>query len=162
MRKIPLTKEKFALVDDEDYEWLNQFKWHYAGNGCARRNTSKVWGKPIHVSMHRVIMSCPDGLVVDHINGDRLDNQKQNLRICTQSENSMNRVLASNNTCGYKGVYWHKGKKRWYAHITINGKQKHIGLFKNIHDAARRYNEKALELFGEFAKVNVINENSDL
>ena len=154
MKKIKLTQGKSTLVDDEDYEWISKLKWRYASNGSAVRNSSRHLGAQKVLQLHRIIMNAPDGLVVDHINGDRLDNRKQNLRVCSQSQNSMNRSVATNNSCGYKGVYFHKGKQKWYAHITCNGKQKHIGAFSAPEDAARAYNQRALELFGEFSKLN--------
>jgi hypothetical protein len=157
-KEIILTNGGVALVDLDDYEWLSQLTWRKSSSGAAVRNSSRHLGPQKPIWMHRVIMACPEGMVVDHINNNRLDNRKENLRICTQAENARNRTTPHINKCGYKGVYWHKGKRRWYAHITMNGKQKHIGAFHNIHDAARRYNEKAVELFGEYAKVNIINE----
>ena len=125
-------------------------------NGCAARNSSKKLGKPNKIAMHRLIMNPPDFMCVDHIDNNRLNNQKSNLRVCTQAENSRNRTTTDINKSGYKGVYWHKQKHKWYAHITLNGKQRHLGTFANIEDAVKKYNEFAILYFGEFAKINEI------
>ena len=99
-------------------------------------------------------MVTPKGMATDHINGDGLDNRKQNLRICTHAENLRNRRLGKNNTSGYKGVSWHKLHKLWYAHISHNKKLMSLGYFKDKEEAAKAYDRKAIELFGEFAKLN--------
>jgi hypothetical protein len=90
--------------------------------------------------------------MIDHINGNTLDNQRHNLRACSNKENMRNRGMASHNSSGFKGVSWLEGK--WSAYIGENGKKIHLGLFKTREDAARRYNKEALKRFGEFAKLN--------
>ncbi len=159
MKKIQLTQEKYALVDDEDYDFLMQWKWFYA-NGYAVRavNYYKPCGKKSgkQTLMHRVINKTPEGMLTDHINGDKLKNTKQNLRTCTSSENSMNKLGNKNSFSEYKGICWHRRDKRWQAQIQINGKAKHIGCFASEIEAAKAYNNKALELFGEFSLLNNI------
>lgn len=106
--------------------------------------------------MHRLIMNAQNGQMIDHINGNVLDNRKENLRLCNKSTNAMNCKVHKHNTSGYKGVAWHKQMKKWRAYIVINDKQKSLGLYKTKEEAAKAYNKAALELFGEFAKVNKI------
>ena len=107
MKKIKLTKEKYALVDTEDYDWLNQYKWHSGINTDKKIFYAITYlsKNKQHIQMARFIMDCPKGMVVDHINGNQLDNRKKNLRICTQHQNSMNRKLNKNN---FKGTYYDK------------------------------------------------------
>lgn len=146
-KQIPLTKGKVAIVDDEDYERLSKYKWHYSGR-YARR-TIMGFKK---ISMHQDILGTYNG-VADHINGNRLDNRKQNLRVCSHAGNAMNRkVIAKNNTSGYKGVRFEY--KKYRASIQYKGKRIHIGLFETAEEAARAYDKKAKELFGEFARTN--------
>lgn len=153
MKKIPLTQGKFAIVDDVDYERLSKFKW-YCHCGYARRMGD---GKAIH--MHREILSPPDGFIIDHANGNRLDNRRENIRICTFAQNTQNAERRSDNSSGYKGVSWHTNKK-WRTQIIVNGKVTHVGMFSNIIDAARAYNEAAIKYYGEFAKLNEIPQES--
>ena len=104
--------------------------------------------------MHRFIMKPKSNEYVDHINGDKLDNRKENLRICTKKENQRNQKVRKDNTSGYKGVALMAGKY-WRAYITSGGsRQKHLGNFKTKEEAARAYDEKAKEYFGEFARLN--------
>lgn len=161
MREISLTKSKIALVDNEDFEYLSQFKWFVRESGrdkslCyASRNVSIKNGahrKFIH--MHRVIMDAPANMKVDHINGDGLDNRKFNLRLSSQRQNLFNSRIRSDNTSGYKGVGYFKAQKIWRAYIRQNDKYKHIGYFNSAYEAAIAYDHVAREIFGEFAKTN--------
>ena len=166
MRKISVggkySKTGFALVDDEDYAILTKFKWH--ANKTAKSNiyatteAPKVNGKRQRVKMHRFILGLKDVKVcVDHIDGDGLNNQRNNLRICTQMQNTHNRrKRGTRSTSKYLGVSFNKRHKKWRACIKTNGKSLHIGAFINEIDAAKAYNKKALELRGEFAKLNII------
>jgi len=150
MKKIKLTQGKFALVDDEDFEWLNQWKW-YAGAGgrCAVREE-----KERTVYMHRLIISCPDNKQTDHINGNTFDNRKINLRACTNKENCRNKGIGIMNKSGYKGVRWHKNN--WYAQIKVNQKCIHLGVFSSLNEAILSYNKATIEFFGVFARPNKI------
>lgn len=157
MKQIKLTQGKVALVDDEDFELLNQWKW-YANKKCgfcyAVRHFKAISGKRDKKSMlHRQIMNCPEGLEIDHINHNGLDNKKSNLRICTRSQNQPNQK-AKKHSSKYKGVSWHKASKKWQAMIVYNNRQIYIGLFDSEIEAAKAYDKKALELFGEFACLN--------
>ena len=149
---IELSQDKRTLVDVEDYEYLNQFKWYY-NNGYAVRSTRMKNGKRGMELMHRTIVNAPKGMEVDHINGDKLENKRSNLRLCTHTENLRNQ----HKTCGtskYKGVCWHKAMSKWRVQIRGNNKKIHLGFFDNEEDAAHAYNMAALELFGEFANLN--------
>ena len=154
MKEIKLTQGKVAIVDDEDYDELNKLKWYtnhnYNDKYYAVHSINKTQKK---LKLHRVIMNVTNPkIVVDHINGDGLDNRKCNLRICSHKENMMNRVKQNDTTSKYKGVWWDKDMKRWRAYIG----NKKLGSFKLEVDAAKAYNEKAKELFGDFAKINII------
>lgn len=150
MKKIKLTQNQYALVDNEDFERLDKFKWHIKKQSnssyAARTKNNKT------LRMHRIITDCPKDMVVDHINGDGLDNRKENLRVCTRKENSMNRKLNKNNSLNYKGVRLHTPSSKYQVRL----RQKHIGLFDCIHKAAKAYNKAALEMFKEFAKLNEV------
>lgn len=105
MKEIPLTKGKIALVDDTDYDWLIQWKWHaWTAKGKWFAISQEKEGHKM--KMHRLIMNAPDGLQVDHRNHNGLDNRRENLRICTNTENSRNRRIRRDNTTGFKGVHW--------------------------------------------------------
>jgi len=153
MKEITLTRGKIALVDDDDFEWLSKFRWRAYRNQCgcwyARRGESSIF-------MHREILGEPLGVEVDHRDGDGLNNQRYNLRLATHSQNLCNRGKQRNNTSGYKGVSWFKRVGKWHARIQINGRDKHLGYFDILEEAARAYNVAALEHFGEFAKLNEI------
>lgn len=149
-KSIPLTQGKFALVDDEDFEWLNQWKWFVIKD----HNVFYAVRTQNHIKMHNVIMKPSDGFIVDHKDGDGLNNSKINLRICTTSQNQMNKRKPSNNTSGYKGVHFHKPSKKYLARICLNNKRIVIGFFKEPQDAARAYDQAAVKYFGEFAKTN--------
>ena len=159
MKTIILTKGKVAKVDDDDFEWLSKYKWHaviHSGYFRAER-TAYVNKKTVNIFMHREIMKTPKGMLTDHINHDTLDNRKENLRICTSSQNHMNFKKKLNNTTGYKGVTINKSchsKISYFAQITLNYKLHYLGTYNTAEDAARAYDKKARELFGDFAYIN--------
>jgi hypothetical protein len=139
-------------VSDEDYEMLNQYHWHASpitGAVSSRGGQKKVL-------MHRLIMNAPEHLEVDHIDGNRLNNLRSNLRLCTSSENKKNRGLRSDTTSGYKGVSFHKQTGKWGARIHNGENYKHLGLFDDKKVAAKVYNEAAIKYHGEFAWTNPI------
>ena len=163
MKKIKLTQGQFALVDDADYEWLNQWKWHaqyckYTDSYYAVRKSPTVRGKRRLIRMHRQLLrlSRGDKRQADHINHATLDNRRNNLRGCTLQQNSMNRNPRQNTSSKYKGVYWNKEKRKWQVKITAGKKNKYLGCFNSEIDAARAYNEAAKKYFGEFAHLNKI------
>lgn len=150
---IELSQGKYAIVDDDDFDELNQYKWSFM-RGYATRSIKIGAGKYTRESMHSHIMGVVDGKEIDHINHIGTDNRKENLRFVTDSQNQMNRIQPKGFTSSYKGVDWHKRDKCWRAHIVINKKQIYLGHFKNEKDAALAYNKKAIELYGEFAHLN--------
>ena len=161
MKEIELTQGKVAIVDDENYKLLNQSKWYalLGGSGYRAARKGKFYyenGKQIQpvILMHRLIMDTPDGIDVDHINHNTLDNRKSNLRNCLHSENSSNRKKNRTNRSKYKGVILRGGYI--LAKIAKDKKQIHLGYHKTEEEAAKAYNKAALNLFGEFAKLNTM------
>ena len=154
LKTIELSKGKFAVVDDSDYEWLSQWSWAY--ERYAVRSTRKNEGPPRRrVYMHRMILQNTDQ--IDHIDGDKLNNSRVNLRPCTHSTNGQNsrpRKKRAAISSSYKGVNWHQKSGKWRAVIAVNGECCHIGLFESETDAATAYNFAAEKYFGEFAKLN--------
>lgn len=155
-KQVPLTQGKFALVDDEDFEWLSQHKWHLSQHGYAARGKHEGYPKKTVgiLFMHRVILNAPSGTEVDHINGNRLDNRRSNLRLCTRRQNLQNSRKRDNSSSLYKGVYFDKSRNKWQAYIDGPHGRIHLGRFSQETDAARAYDEKAKEVFGEFARLN--------
>lgn len=150
MKEIQLTKGYVALVDDSDYEWLSKFKWRYNSAGYAARHSPWENGTRKTIYMHVLIGNGRPGFEVDHINHDKLDNRRSNLRVCTKKDNSHNRPIGRNNTSGYKGVFSNKNRKRWLVYI----KNQYVGCFDDKIEAAKAYDAKARELYGEFACTN--------
>jgi hypothetical protein len=151
MKNISLTQGKFAMVDDEDYEYLNRHKWYFE-KGYAARKEGVIRGKITY--MHRVIMQTPDGMDTDHINGNKLDNRRENLRVCTHAQNTRNRNYQINNTSGYKGVSFDKSRNKWHVAIKVNGLHINKGRYDTVEEAARAYDEAARYYFGEYAGLN--------
>jgi hypothetical protein len=159
MKEIKLTNGGVALVDDEDFDDLNKHKWfsHKERNTAyAWRNEKKGFRQYGKVKMHRQILNPKKSEHVDHINGNGLDNRRDNIRVCTAQQNQMNRHNHSSHSSIYKGVSYHKQNDRWRALIHLNGKPISLGCYSTPEAAAIAYNEKAIELFGEFARPNVI------
>jgi hypothetical protein len=162
MKKIHLIRGLYALVDDEDYERVSQYKWSISSSGGYDypHTPIRIEGKIKYIKMHRFIMNADIDTLVDHKNKDTLDNRKCNLRLCTKSENMRNRAMSKNNKSGYKGVrYYPFGRRKykvWKAQIGFNRKYISIGYYHTKEEAALAYNEKAKELFGEFASLNTI------
>lgn len=148
MKRIPLTQGLVALVDDTDFDWLNEIKW----TGNRKKYTSYAVTK--HTKMHRVILNAPDGLEVDHIDGNGLNNQRSNLRLCTHRENQRNRPKNKNNKSGYKGVFWNSRANKWRVGIRVDRKDIFLGTFFCLIKAAKAYDEAAIKYFGEFAYLN--------
>jgi hypothetical protein len=157
MKEIPLTQGMVALVDDEDFERLSQYKWYAwkSGNAFyATRNITLRKGVQGQMKMHREILNLTDRKIYcDHINHNGLDNQKHNLRACTSSENQMN-TISKTGVSQYKGVCWYKQGETWAAQIMIHRKRIHLGCYDSEEDAAKAYDEAAKLYFGEFACLN--------
>ena len=155
MKMIPLTKGYSAVVDDEDYQHLSLTKWRsniHDGKIYAICNVRRG-GKYTAEYMHRIITCAPFGKVVDHINGDTLDNRKENLRVCSDSQNSQNRRQVRSNS-GFKGVSFYRNYGNWEANIQVNKKKIKLGYFSDKYEAALAYDRAAREYFGEFACTN--------
>lgn len=150
MIEIPLTQGKVALVDNEDYYWLNQWKWsahyNYTKWYAVRNDKGKI------VKMHRLIISAGIGDEIDHKDGDSLNNCRSNLRFVTRAQNLQNRRANRNSTSQYIGVYWENYTSKWCAAIKKDGKTKKIGRFDSEEDAARARDQVAKE-WG-FLKMN--------
>ena len=184
MKKIPLTQGKFAIIDDEDFELVSKFKWHvkiaqsklfyaYAtirkGMSLPKRfiETLRViryksksgevktyHSKRRRIPLHWLILPPKKGYTTDHINGNGLDNRRNNLRSCLLKDNLKNRRIHKNNKCGYKGVQKVPNSKLYRARIKVNKKTIRLGRYKSLIEAARIYDLAALKYFGEFARLN--------
>lgn len=146
MKEIQLTQGKVTQVDEEDFYSVSRHGWYFMNSGYA---VATIKGKK--VLLHRFIMSAPIGLEVDHVNGDKLDNRKNNLRLCTRQQNEVNKNPGKNNTSGFRGVVKHKNGFK--AQTYFMKKNIHIGYFKTEEEAVSAYKAKVKELFGEFAKT---------
>lgn len=153
MKKIPLTQSKYALVDDEDYVILSMMNWRAHvnkwGNWYAWTRVDRK-----QISMHRFIINPPNNFLIDHKDGDGLNNTKINLRACTHGQNNTNTRLKRANTSGFKGVDWRRKDNLWRAAIRFNGTKIHLGQFSTKEEAAKKYDEAAIKYHGEFARTN--------
>lgn len=154
-KKIELSRGMYALVDDADFEELDKLNW-YASEKCrniyAARREKEGARKTIY--MHRQILNAKNGWFVDHINGNALDNRRENLRICTHAQNLMNQKPQTGKSSRYKGVSWNKKRNKWEAYLMSNDKKINLGRFDIESDAARAYDKEASVVFGEFANTN--------
>ena len=151
MRELPLTKGKVALVDDDDYAWLAQWRWGFysAGPGYAVRKENQQ-----KILMHRFIMEAAKGELIGHRNGNTLDNRRANLYRADRSRlGSQQRVRAGGHS-QYKGVTWDSSNQRWRAVIQVQGKRLYLGYFDVEEEAARAYDQAALQHFGPSALIN--------
>lgn len=161
MQKIPLTRGKFAMVDDEDYDFLNQWKWNAHRGANTFYATRGVWikerKKMKEVAMHRVILGLTDSKIhVDHKDHNGLNNQKENIRRATPSQNCANIKPKEGKTSKFLGVSKRTDNGKWKAEIRKNNIGYRLGTFNNEVDAAKAYNEAAKKLHGEFANLNTI------
>lgn len=156
MKKIKLNGKlgegKYAIVDDSDWSLVSKYRWYLLKLGYVVRSV----GRNKKQFLHREIMQPPKGFEVDHINGDRLDNRRAKLRICTHSQNGKNLKKRKNNKFGLKGVGWARREQMYRARIMVNYKDIHLGYFHTVKDAAKAYNEAARQYFGEYARLNQI------
>lgn len=150
MKKITLNQGKFTIVDDENFEWLNQFRWTFSNGRVIRWENGKT------IYMHRIIMNAPIGTEVDHINQDATDNRKENLRVCSHQQNRFNEKIRKNNSSGFKGVSYRKDYGKWRSYIVFNNKQINLGSYNTKGEAARAYNKAAIKYHGEYAALNTI------
>ncbi len=161
--EIVLTKGFIAQLDYEDYLKFGLLNWHSNIKGLnvyatrTERYGPRKDNKKKSIYLHREIVNAKDGEYVDHINQNTLDNRKENLRICTNQQNSANtKGRPSIRISQYKGVRKNSNCNTWCARVTFDGKELYLGSFKTEKEAALKYNEKARELFGDFAFLNEV------
>lgn len=156
-REIPLTQGKVAIVDAEDFDFVSRFKWHTLRSKNGRYYAARkvrIEGTDYTILMHRFLLNAPSGKDIDHVNRNGLDNQRHNLRLCTRSENNRNSLKRNTGKSRFKGVSWHGAGNLWKVRIYIDHKQISLGYSRCEEEAARAYDFAALNLFGEFARLN--------
>jgi hypothetical protein len=157
MKSLAVKPGLFALVDDDDFERVSQYRWSLLPVKDRRTFYAMCKeGAGRGLYMHRFIVGAPPELHVDHIDGLGLNNVRENLRLCPPHKNPWNQRLRLTNKSGFKGVSWNTRIGRWVAQIGANGKRYPLGCFDLPEDAARAYDDKAIELFGEFARTNAM------
>lgn len=158
MKEIKLTQGKSAIVDEHWFDVLSKYKWYAffhktSGKYYASRREVLQNNKKVTVLMHRVIMNAPKGMMVDHIDGNSLNNHPKNLRLVTNSQNLMNRGKTKKNTSGFKGVNWDKVNEKWRAQIAVNGKKINLGYYASKELAYQAYCEACYKYHDEFAHI---------
>jgi hypothetical protein len=164
MKSVELSRGQVAIVDDEVFDAVSQWKWHINSEGYVISNLRRLRhsGKPgllVKIYLHRWVLESfynirAGGLQIDHINGDKTGNRLVNLRIVTNQQNQFNAKRRSTNTSGYKGVSYDKKLKKYRAYITINGKLLRLGDYLTAQEAANAYNAAAIEYHSEYARLN--------
>lgn len=153
---VPITMGKEAIIDASDVTLVQSHNWslYQSGStGYAKRSYLGCDGKQFQVLMHRVITCAGDTDIVDHINGNGLDNRRSNLRIATKNGNQQNATRRRDNTSGHKGVCWHKGDKRWHAKIQVDGKRVHLGQFDTLEKAMAAYENASTKHHGDYSNL---------
>ena len=153
-KEIQLMCGGITVVSPEDYSRLNKYRWHKRKDDGYASRTVYEDGKFKTIRLHQEIINIPVGFVTDHINRDRLDNRRSNLRKATRSQNMANSKIPLTNTSGYKGVYYRKEQDRWRASIRVDQEHISLGQYGSPEEAAKAYNDAALKYFGEFASLN--------
>ena len=155
MRQIRLSNGQMTKVDDEDFDYLNQWKWQCSKRGYAMRSiwVKKEDGNYRHTTLylHKVLLIAPRGYLVDHANRRPLDNRKSNLRLATREQNTQNAKIRIDNTTGYKGVCWREKSRDFVAYINVNGKRVHLKTYKRVEDAISARKEAEIKYHGQFA-----------
>jgi hypothetical protein len=151
MKKIRLPHGKYTIVDDDDFDNLNQYKWHVHTKGYAVRHGKSDDGLGRTIRMHREILCAPEGLQVDHINRDKLDNRKNNLRLCNNSQNHMNKNVRVDNSSGHPGVSWSKISNKWHVYLNIDGVRKNLGFYSDIKRAIAARVKAEKKFYKEFS-----------
>lgn len=152
MARLSTRKGLEFLIDEEDLLRVSERLWSF--HGSTGYLVSRIKGTNRNEYLHRFITGAIKGQYVDHINHDKLDNRRSNLRLCTNSQNMQNCGKRKSNKSGYKGVWLNKANGWWYASVRKDYKSYHVGHFRTAEEAARAYDLKALELHGEFASLN--------
>jgi hypothetical protein len=148
MNKIFLSRNKKTIVDEDDFNWLNQWKWSYDGRYATRSEWQKGKNISKKIYMHQLIMGLEKISPTDHINRNKLDNRKINLRLCSNAENIRNRGLTKKNKSGVTGVCWHTKAKKWMAQIMKDRKYIYLGLFSHIELAIKTRKDAELKYWG--------------
>jgi hypothetical protein len=166
MKRIELTQNKYAIVDEEDFEYLSQWKWYVSKTGYAHRNTKRSGGGQKTIRMHRQIVGAEPGEVVDHINHDILDNRRSNLRKCTNRQNQYNSRVRPSNKLGIKGIHIFSNREypvwsRFHVQIQVNRNKIHLGYFRTIREAVDIYNDASRIYFGEFACITELSKEKE-
>lgn len=154
MKSINLTRNKITIVDDDLFEELNKFKWHYSDGYAVRSIWNPITKKQSKIWMHRLINNTPEGFKTDHVDGNKLNNLHSNLRTATISENNRNRNKQKNNSSGYKGVSWDKRTRKWLVQLSYNKKRVYIGYFNNLEEAINQYDIECKKYHKNFANYN--------
>lgn len=159
MKEIQITQGNKAVINDDDFDKVSRYKWYSVTPvKCTWQRYAAAKNYPDGgfktILMHRLIMNAPKGVVVDHKDGNGLNNQRSNLRLCTDTQNKHNCRLSSTNKSGYRGVSFHDKTKKFRAYISKNNKTIHLGLYETSEDAARARDKICEELRGEFAVLN--------
>ena len=152
-KKVPLGNGQFAIVDDEDFELISKFKWHIQPSRIGKEGYAVT-----KIRMHRIITNAPHGAMVDHINGDSLDNRRCNLRLCTNAQNQQN-TEGRGGSSRHKGVSFNKKSGKWLAAFLFEGRRYYCGLWDDEDDAARAVDKKRGEVCGTFASKNLYEED---
>lgn len=152
MKKIKLTQNKTALVDNDDFEELNKFKWYANRHGNTFYAVRSLANGSKRL-MHRCILNTPTSNETDHKDGNGLNNQRKNLRICNHSENQQNKGKNINNTSGFKGISWCQRNKKWLVRLSVNGTRLYLGHFKQKIKAYQAYVEACIKYHGNFSKT---------
>lgn len=158
MNNIELTQGKFAIVDDADYAFLMQWNWRLQSGGYASR-VMRQGNKQISIYMHREIMNASFGCLVDHIDGNKLNNRRLNLRTVSHVQNGRNAKKHVDGSSRFKGVSWDKTNEKWKSRLRVDNREMFLGRFSSEIEAALAYNEAAKNIYGEFAKLNEIRED---
>ncbi len=150
--ELKLTQGQWALLAEQDYYKIKMYRWYagYHGRTFYAQTQVTIQGRRKTVRMQQLLLPCPSGFTIDHIDGDGLNNLKNNLRLATQMQNCHNRIARLHNVSGYRGVWWSISHKSWIAYIGINGSRKHLGYFKSVGEAIKVRTHAENVYFGAF------------
>lgn len=151
--QIKMAHGLVALIDKNDVGLVQAYNWHahtIKGSNYVRCHGGMQDGRPLKIYLHRLLLNPSGGQVIDHVDGDGLNNQRSNLRTATVGQNSKNRRLNKNNSSGFKGVHWNKQRGKWQAQIKVNYEMVYLGLHETIEDAKEAYKSASLNLHGAF------------
>ncbi|MCK5604153.1 HNH endonuclease [Candidatus Pacearchaeota archaeon] len=156
--EMKLKTGEVVFIDKKDYAVISQYSWYRHPVGSHHLLYAAAWVNNKNTLMHRFLLNLNKNEMTDHINGNGLDNRRSNLRKCTHQENMFNKKKYKNNKCGYKGVYWSPHHSKWRVTLYKYKKRFYIGYYRDLIEAAKAYNEAAIEHHGEFARLNKLPE----